>query len=109
MKPTHYPIRTNYVKDLGGEWYLAENHVDWTRLAKKDGDIIDPRKSWNQRVTVFERPLDRADGDIHQYDSLVGDTDFPEASVVPTHGPGSRPRRPLEVEADAAACVYLDQ
>ena len=109
IKPTHYPIRTTYVKDLGGEWHLAENCVDWTRLPNKKPDISDSCKSWNQRVTVFERPHDRADGDIHQYDSLVGDVDFPEAATIPERGPGSRPRRPIEVDADAAACVYLDQ
>ena len=72
-------------------------------------NISDPCKSWNERVTVFERPHDRADGDIHQFDSLVGDVDFPEAAALPERGPGSRPRRSIEVEADAAACVYLDQ
>ena len=88
---------------------MAENRVDWTRLPNKKADISDPCKSWNEGVTVFERPHDRADGDMHQFDSLVGDVDFPEASALPKYDPGSRPRRPIEVEADAAACVYLDQ
>ena len=108
--PAHFPVKTTYVKDLGGEWYMAENHANCTRLPKRDGNISTPWKTWSQRVTVFERPLYLAYSDLQQYGSLVGDTNLPEALAIPAYGPGSRPPgRPVDLEADAAAWVYLDQ
>ena len=56
---------------------------------------------------MFGKPHDMASVDIHQYDSLVGVVDSPEATRIPESGPGSKSRP--EISADAGACVYLDQ